>query len=452
MKIMENYVSKFGGSSVQNFDVIKRIVADDARRKYIVLSAPGDSDRSKRITQQLIGLAQQRLNGQSIDQCQDAIDSVVAKYENSFKINSPQTGDRLTERLNQTISDPEGYMAAVKAFGEEEAARLAAPLLDATFVDAKEFMLVTGPFDHATVQPKAYNRMKRVLLSHSKDNQRYTLPGFYGIRNDGLIATFSFGGSDQTGAEVARGINADCYENFTDSPIRAADPRIISDAKIIAEMTRNELRDLSYGGFSIFHPQAVKPLHDTSIPLHVRSTKDYPHKGTMVLEERISDPKKPIIGIAYQHGFCAFSVSKIGLNDEIGILARTANVFYNPKIKRNIPIEFPASGIDDLSFVARQNVFNDGNYLSKIKTELYEASGSNGSKVKFRENLSCLVVAGKGLVSNEYVSAYAQIALADAGVRIIASSKGAERRCLLFAVPQDHAEKAVKGLYERFIA
>ena len=79
------------------------------------------------------------------------------------------------------------------------------------------------------------------------------------------------------------------YENFTDCPIYAADPRIVINPKKIEEMTYHELRDLSYSGFSIFHPDAVYPLEDTVIPIHVRSTKNFPQQGTRIVTDRINN-------------------------------------------------------------------------------------------------------------------------------------------------------------------
>ena len=78
------------------------------------------------------------------------------------------------------------------------------------------------------------------------------IPGFYGARVDGTIKTFSRGGSDITGALVARAVGADVYENWTDvSGFLMADPRIVDDPKPISTVSYKELRELSYMGASV---------------------------------------------------------------------------------------------------------------------------------------------------------------------------------------------------------
>ena len=84
--------------------------------------------------------------------------------------------------------------------------------------------------------------------------EKIIFPGFYGITPSGHIATFSRGGSDITGAILARGFDAELYENFTDvDAIFSANPNIVTNPAPIKKMTYQEMRELSYAGFSVFH-------------------------------------------------------------------------------------------------------------------------------------------------------------------------------------------------------
>ena len=75
---------------------------------------------------------------------------------------------------------------------------------------------------------------------------------------DGATKTFSRGGSDITGAIVARAAQAEVYENWTDvSGFMVADPRIVKDTKPIKQITYRELRELSYMGATVLHDEAV---------------------------------------------------------------------------------------------------------------------------------------------------------------------------------------------------
>ena len=98
------------------------------------------------------------------------------------------------------------------------------------------------------------------------------VPGFYGSGPDGEIVTFSRGGSDVTGAILARGVGADLYENWTDvSGMRMADPRIVEHPALIERITYRELRELAYMGATVLHEDAIFPVRAAGIPIHIRN-------------------------------------------------------------------------------------------------------------------------------------------------------------------------------------
>src|SRR5699024_7080255 len=141
-------------------------------------------------------------------------------------------------------------------------------------------VIVTGTPNNAEVNPETYVNLKRIKLN--KD-ERIIFPGFYGITPSAHIATFSRGGSDITGAILARGFNADLYENFTDvDAIFSANPNIIDHPKPIKKMTYQEMRELSYAGFSVFHDEALIPAIQGEIPVNVKNTNAPEKHGTLI--------------------------------------------------------------------------------------------------------------------------------------------------------------------------
>ena len=93
------------------------------------------------------------------------------------------------------------------------------------------------------------------------ETQNVVVPGFYGRKRDGSIKTFSRGGSDITGAIVARAVQSDVYENWTDvSGFLMADPRIVDNPKVISVVTYSELRELSYMGATVLHEDSIFPV------------------------------------------------------------------------------------------------------------------------------------------------------------------------------------------------
>ena len=106
-----------------------------------------------------------------------------------------------------------------------------------------------------------------------KDVEYAVVPGFYGAQDDGVVTTFSRGGSDITDSIVAKAVHADVYENWTDvSGFLIADPRIIKNPKPIDVITYRELRELSYMGATVLHEDAIFPVRKEGIPINIRNT------------------------------------------------------------------------------------------------------------------------------------------------------------------------------------
>lgn len=438
----ERILSKYGGSSITNsgdVEHIANIINDDSRRKYIVISAPGRRfDDDIKVTQLLERLSSERTN---LTKSKSTIEEISERYNQIYPNSESFVGDYLTKRSQSSLS-PQAYLSSLKAFGEEVNARLLAKSLDAKFVDPKDFMLVSDNYNDAKVLNQTYDRIAPLM----KEEETLVFPGFYGFNSKDEIATFSSGGSDLTGAILSKGLNVIEYENFTDSPIYCADPRIVKGPKVIKEMTYKELRDLSYSGFNIFHQDAVHPLEDTNIPIHIRSTKQYPEEGTRVVTERVSISGKPILGVAYKDGFCSFSVSKSGLNGNTGILKEITGVFSS----YNIGIEYAPVGIDDVSIVAIQKDLKEKSHPDEIIKELKRTVGDN-SLVNFYDNLGTLVVAGKSLSRGIKTMGEIIVNLSENNIGIRSVSCGEEKRCYMFGLNSKDGNKAVKIIYDSFI-
>ncbi|MFQ9739041.1 MAG: hypothetical protein ACLR06_15970 [Christensenellaceae bacterium] len=137
--------------------------------------------------------------------------------------------------------------------GEYLSALFFAKRIGYEFADAAELVrFEKSGYDAAATESLCGKRLQGI--------RRAVIPGFYGADHTGKIVAFSRGGSDITGAVVAGAVNADLYENWTDvDGILNADPRIVPEARIIDRMTYGELRELSYLGASVMHPEAILP-------------------------------------------------------------------------------------------------------------------------------------------------------------------------------------------------
>lgn len=454
-------VCKFGGTSTatrERLEKVKSIIRDDDRRKYVVVSAPGARHPDDpKVTKLLKDLYELRIRNASPEQVRIPIDSIARRFDELYSGSSQMVAEDLERRFEQQFDNSpadDAYWANLLSAGEYWQARLFAADLGAEFVDAGNYIKITGSLRNAQVLPETYQLLAQLNADQSKIR---VIPGFYGTTLEGIIGLLNDGGSDRTGSEVAVGVRAAVYENFSDSPVFAASPKLVENPQAIPLMTRKELRDLSYSGFEIFQPEAILPLEGTVIILHIRSTADYPKEGTRVVEERVSDPKKPIIGVAYQKDFCAFSIEAPGVNESVGVLYHILGVFAD----RKIPVEFAASGIDDISVILGQESVRGKvpaisrevkeAVLRNYHQESYQSPLAERMRVEFTENLGCLVVAGKGIKRDRRVAVEVAAALSDANIEIVAESKGVKRRCFIYVVPMEDGQRAVNILYDKFI-
>jgi aspartate kinase len=244
-------VAKFGGTSVADAEQLRKVLAivrQDAGRPFVVVSAPGKrSAQDVKITDLLY-------------RCNAAVQN-TADFEAAFST--------IASRFRQIVSDLsvsveiDAELKAVRdgilsgrgedftaSRGEYLNGRIAAALLGSEFVDATEIIRFDsdGRLDGAATD-KAIGDRLRV-------SRPAVIPGFYGAKPDGSIKTFSRGGSDITGALVARGVRAQVYENWTDvSGVLMADPRIVSGAKSIPALSYRELREMAYMGANVVHEE-----------------------------------------------------------------------------------------------------------------------------------------------------------------------------------------------------
>lgn len=437
-------------------DVIRMITGDPARR-IIVVSAPGKRPDVKddiKVTDLLIACAENRDKPKKREKL---VDDIVKRYEEiacGLGVDaelSDMCRNDLRERIVSEESDTAKYMDRLKAFGEEYAARFLAAVLDgsgvpAEFVSPQEAgMIVSDRFGDAELDPASYERIAKKL---SRPKKVIVFPGFYGITESGDIATFARGGSDLTGAILAAAVNAKVYENFTDVPgIFCTAPNLLKGVKPrkIHRLSFEELRELAYTGFNVFHHEAMLPVMELEkpVPIHVRDYRLPDKEGSLIVGGR-RYMKGRIIGIAAEKGFISYTVTKRLMNREIGFGRRLFQIIEN----RGISYEHSPSGIDSISVIIKKN----RSFTPKFKRELKEEIESElGGSVKIEDNLSMLAIVGLGMKESVGIAARAFGAIADAGVNIEMISQGASELSIFIGVKERDTRKAVTALYNRLV-
>ena len=246
-------VVKFGGSSLadaQQFVKVANIIRADESRRYVVPSAPGKRFNDDiKVTDMLYSCHDLASDNKDIS---EVFDKIVERYNGIIKdlgvdLSLDAEYAEIKEKL---INHASRDFAASR--GEYLNGKILAAYLGYEFVDPAEMII----FDNNGVF--LLDETVQAMRKRLENIDRAVIPGFYGAMQNGKIKTFSRGGSDVTGSIVARSVNAEIYENWTDvSGFLIADPRIVDNPKVIKVITYKELRELSYMGATVLHEDAI---------------------------------------------------------------------------------------------------------------------------------------------------------------------------------------------------
>ena len=297
-------ITKFGGSSVasaEQFKKVKAIIESDESRRFVVISAAGKRNSKDNKITDLLYLCQAHVT-YHVDYL--PLFNLIAERFLEIKRELGLTTPIEDDLEDMRVRLPDMSVDEIVSRGEFFTSKLMADFLGFPFVDAKN--IVAMNFDGTFNFEETSARLIKVL----EKCDRFVMPGFYGSLPDGAVRVMSRGGSDISGSILARCINADVYENWTDvSGFLMADPRIVKNPRNIESITFSELRELSYMGASVLHEDAVFPLRERNIPIHVLNTNRPNDPGTIVQDNIAPDPNGPMVtGIAGKKDFIAIEI------------------------------------------------------------------------------------------------------------------------------------------------
>ncbi len=436
-------VAKFGGSSVADgiqLTKTKEIIRHDPDRKYIVVSAPGKRfEGDSKITDILYLCKTHIEHNLPYDQLfQVVADRYMAVEINlGVKVDLLKHFDEIRENLRNNPSAD--YIASR---GEYLNAILVAAFLDYDFVDTAG--LIKFDAKGRLLMEETDDALREELAKH----ERAVLPGFYGSTPEGKIKTFSRGGSDITGALVARAVKADVYENWTDvSGFLMADPRIVSNPKQIREISYKELRELSYMGASVLHEDAIYPARMANVPINIRNTNKPEDPGTFITAEVSesfeNDENRIITGIAGNRDFTVVAIYKNMMSSERGFVRKILDILDD----FDINFEHLPSGIDTVSVVMSNKAINGRleEVLDEFRARLRPDS------IDVFEDMALIATVGHGMSYRQGVSATLFEGLAEAGVNIRMIEQGSSEMNIIVGVENKDFEKAIRAIYRAFV-
>ena len=433
-------IVKFGGSSVANsnqFKKVKDIILSDESRQFVVISASGKGQNADNKITDLLFLCKSHLEYNV--SCDSIFDKIVERFV-SIKENLNLTYD-IQKELEIIRSQLDKLMDThyLVSRGEYLTALLMAEYLGYQFVDAKDiiFFDYNGSID--------YEKTKKAFHNITKKSNKLVIPGFYGSLPDGSIKIMSRGGGDVTGSIIANIIDADVYENWTDvSGILTADPRIIPNPKQITAITYSELRELSYMGASVLHEEAIFPVKEKNIPIHILNTNRPQDNGTYIFDTcDETDENGAITGIAGKKDFTIVTIMKSHMQDKLHTIKIVLDILETFKV----PVEHIPTGIDSFSLIIDS---------VRLKPHLYEIilkikKACETDDVSIVDKISLIATVGRNMKRRSGISGRLFNALGRKNISIYAISQTSEEINIIVGVSNDQYEDTIKAIYNEFV-
>ena len=434
-------VAKFGGSSLadaEHFIKVRDIVLSDPDIRFVVPSAPGRRFKAdSKVTDMLYQCHRLVERNQSHE---EVFSQIIQRYMDiycalgldfDFYGLLLETGDQIRRLKNPDFAASRGeYLNGV----------LLSRFLGWDFIDAQSVI----KFDRQGVFASEWTNeiMKEELARH----EHAVIPGFYGSYPNGDVHTFSRGGSDITGAIVARAAQADVYENWTDvSGFLMADPNIVENPKCIRELSYKELRELSYMGATVLHEDAIFPVHKANIPTNIRNTNEPDNPGTMIVPQ--VSGKNPtgqrITGIAGHKNFTLITIDKAMMNSEYGFGRRVLQALED----FGVSFEHMPTGIDTMSVVVsdKELMTRKDQIIQRIE-QLCQPD-----TISVSTGIALIATVGHGMVSQPGSAATLFNALYEAGVNVKMIDQGSSEFNIIVGVHVDDFETAMRAIYKAFV-
>lgn len=451
-------VMKFGGTSVGSAESIlrvKSIVEKQTEPVIVVVSALGG------ITDKLIRTSHMAVEGdalyqKSFDEIKQRHDEMIdAVIPTGEKRNELQTKvDGLLEELRSIYQgvylirdlSPK-TQAAIVSYGERISCQIVATLIDgAECFDSREFIKTEFKAGKNRLVKELTNKL--VCQNWQNLPQTSIVGGFISTDvESGEVTNLGRGGSDYTASIIAAALNASVLEIWTDvDGFMTADPRVISSAYVIPELSYIEAMELSNFGAKVVYPPTIYPVCIKHIPILIKNTFNPDAPGSIIKDE-VQDDSKSIKGISSIKGTTLITVSGLSMVGVIGVNRRIFTCLADNGI--SVFMVSQASSENSTSIGVQDE---DADEACRVLDLEFQKEIEDGSMFPMlaEKGLATVAIVGENMKHTPGIAGKLFGTLGRSGISVIACAQGASETNISFVINQNFLRKALNVIHDSF--
>ncbi|MCQ2146270.1 MAG: bifunctional aspartate kinase/homoserine dehydrogenase I, partial [Bacteroidales bacterium] len=455
-------VLKFGGTSVgsvESLKNVKKIVEACNEPVIVVVSALGG------LTDKLIKTAALAKAGdeaylKSFEEMEDRHHKIVTEL-------IPDNGarQRLLERMDSLLGElksiyqgvylindlSEKTLNAIVSYGERLSSDLCSVLInDAKWFDSREFIKTVRKQGKNLLEADLTNSLvKEAFKDFGKREQVALAPGF--ISRDaesGEVTNLGRGGSDYTASIIAAALDARVLEIWTDvNGFMTADPRVISSAYTIDELSYIEAMELCNFGAKVVYPPTIYPACVKNIPILIKNTFNPEARGSIIHSKCAPDPTHVIKGISSINNMSLITVSGLSMVGVIGVNRRIFTTLANNGV--SVFMVSQASSENSTSIGVRNE---DAPLACEVLNEEFSKEIEMGAMnpMQLENNLATVAVVGENMKKTPGIAGKLFGTLGRSGISVIACAQGASETNISFVVESSVLRKTLNVIHDSF--
>ena len=451
-------VLKFGGTSVGSVDSllnVRDIVEARQEPVIVVVSALGG------ITDKLIRTSRLAVEGDVT--YRDAWKEIAIRHYEMIEavIKDEERCDALKLEIKALLDELRSILqgvylirdlsaktaAAIVSYGERMSSRIVATLIrDAVWFDARE-LIKTQQKEGKTILAREQS-YSLVQNAWTKIPQVSVMGGFISTDiESGEVTNLGRGGSDYTASIVAAALDAEVLEIWTDvDGFMTADPRVISSAYVINELSYVEAMELCNFGAKVIYPPTIYPVCVKNIPILVKNTFKPSAEGTIIKKD-VACNDKAIKGISSIKGTTLITVAGLSMVGVIGVNRRIFSCLADKGI--SVFMVSQASSENSTSIGVRDD---DAQEACRVLDEEFAAEIADGAMFPMtaERGLATVAIVGENMKHTPGIAGKLFGTLGRSGISVIACAQGASETNISFVINEQYLRKALNVIHDSF--